>query len=197
MENKLNATEAARYFVSGDALFTIRNPKTGGEFTFAVYNAANKAGVLYVKAVDGKTRTYMGAIVGGKFRPSGDVMQDSPMVKAFDWLLARLSSGSDLNGVEFIQKAVSLTPEKIAEVHAALRTLANVCDGAVKRDHMGFNGRDSEMGHNLAGLSSLTPMQAGIALRMLRKYGRQVRLSFVDYTPKPKTPKTTVEEVEE
>lgn len=71
-----------------------------------------------------------------------------------------------------------ITVEQVAEVHQALRVLAGVCDGAVKRDGCGFNGGDSRVGHELAGRAKLTKSQAILGYKVLQKYHRQVGLSF-------------------
>jgi len=52
----------------------------------------------------------------------------------------------------------------------ALRSLAQVCDGAASRDDSGFNGIDSAFGKNLAEREKLTRRQATAALKMLKKY---------------------------
>ena len=52
----------------------------------------------------------------------------------------------------------------------ALRSLAQVCDGAAARDDIGFNGIDSDFGKALAEREKLTRRQATAALKMLKKY---------------------------
>ena len=70
--------------------------------------------------------------------------------------------------------ATLIAPELKAVVHASLRLLAGVCDGAFMRDGAGYNGRDANFGHDLANQESLSDRQAIAAMRMLRKYRRQI-----------------------
>jgi hypothetical protein len=55
-----------------------------------------------------------------------------------------------------------------------LRLLAHVCDGAGKKDDIGFNKTDSAFGHSLAAANSLSDKQHFYAQRMLAKYKRQL-----------------------
>jgi SWI/SNF-related matrix-associated actin-dependent regulator 1 of chromatin subfamily A len=67
-----------------------------------------------------------------------------------------------------------LPPADVERIHAALRTLAGMCDGAQAEDGHGFNKFDAAFGHDLAGRESLSPRQALAARKMLRKYSRQI-----------------------
>src|SRR5215211_5188551 len=49
-----------------------------------------------------------------------------------------------------------VTPTLRAAVIKGLRYLANACDGARKRDSVGFNKYDADLGHELAAKTSLT-----------------------------------------
>jgi hypothetical protein len=69
---------------------------------------------------------------------------------------------------------LQMTDEVKAAVHHALRMLAGVCDGAVQQDGIGFNGQDTQFGHELAAAASLTNMQAAYGKLMLRKYHGQL-----------------------
>jgi hypothetical protein len=68
----------------------------------------------------------------------------------------------------------ALTEAEITKIHAALRTLAEACDGANSKDGSGFNKMDAAFGHGLAMRETLTEKQALAARRMLRKYKRQI-----------------------
>jgi hypothetical protein len=59
-------------------------------------------------------------------------------------------------------------------VHAAVRYLANRCDGAHELDGQGFNKQDSFNGHSWARAARLTDEQAEEAREMVRKYKRQI-----------------------
>lgn len=71
-------------------------------------------------------------------------------------------------------EAQSMTPEQITAVRVNLGALVSVCDGAVENDAMGFNGVDAKVGHALARLSELEPIQAAYARALLGKYKRQL-----------------------
>ncbi len=72
------------------------------------------------------------------------------------------------------KKAPTIPPEVTKDTHDALRILAGMCDGARKKDHAGFNAMDSAYGKSLAGQGTLTPRQVIVALKMIRKYARQL-----------------------
>ena len=75
---------------------------------------------------------------------------------------------------EIEREAPTMQPDRIAAVHACLRMLAGVCDGALKRDGAGFNGCDAGIGHSLAMRDGITPKQAVLGLKLVRKYKRQI-----------------------
>ena len=67
-----------------------------------------------------------------------------------------------------------LAASVVAAIHANLRTLAGVCDGARDQDGMGYNGLDSAFGKSLAARPTLTDRQALAARKMLAKYKGQL-----------------------
>jgi SNF2 family DNA or RNA helicase len=70
--------------------------------------------------------------------------------------------------------AASLTPEQIAAIHAALRTVASYdADNARVLNGVGFSKLDTIFGTELAAQASLRPRQAAAAMKMIRKYRRQ------------------------
>lgn len=71
-------------------------------------------------------------------------------------------------------EALGLTLEMISKIHDGLRSLAMVCDGAVDKDNVGFNGCDSRIGKSLAAQQTLSPKQAALGKRLLKKYSRQL-----------------------
>jgi ribonuclease HI len=71
------------------------------------------------------------------------------------------------------------TPALVRAVLDGLRYLAGACDGARKRDSVGFNRFDSELGHRLAGKEELKPGELSAARTILRKYFGQLQ----DYDP--------------
>ena len=80
---------------------------------------------------------------------------------------------------EIAEEAVLLTGADIEAVHERLRYLASVCDGAMERDGQGFNGTDTRIGKQLAGLLSLTPKQAALGARITHKYRGQLEAAEV------------------
>jgi len=62
----------------------------------------------------------------------------------------------------------------MSEVQRALRYLAGVCDYANRKDERGFNAFDAKFGHGLASQPFLTSGQEDVAMKMLRKYRKQL-----------------------
>jgi SNF2-related domain/Helicase conserved C-terminal domain len=71
-------------------------------------------------------------------------------------------------------EAGGLTAAQTAAVHEALRYLSAACDGARAKDGSGFNKFDAPLGKDLASRASLTPRQAALGRRVLRKYQAQL-----------------------
>jgi len=67
---------------------------------------------------------------------------------------------------------------KYGQLEKALIYLAGRCDGAIKQDGQGFNGRDTEFGHSLADQilrgRTLSPKQRSVAERMVKTYKKQL-----------------------
>lgn len=75
---------------------------------------------------------------------------------------------------ELIQESLLLTSSQMRAIHEGVRMLSLVCDGARELDGNGYNKFDARLGHELARQSSLTPGQAALARRVLRKYSKQI-----------------------
>lgn len=72
-------------------------------------------------------------------------------------------------------KGIRLTPEEEALVREALQIVAGYDpDKARARNGVGFSKFDGELGHRLAKTSHYSPRQALVALRLARKYRRQL-----------------------
>lgn len=82
---------------------------------------------------------------------------------------ARSARRADLDA-----EAARLTEEQIKAIHAALVRLAQMCDGAMALDGMGFNRIDTAIGHDLAYRVFLTPRQAALGKKIVRKYRGQL-----------------------
>lgn len=76
--------------------------------------------------------------------------------------------------------AAKLTPLNILAIHDALQRLAGLCDGASTEDGMGFAKIDVRIGHSLARAARLTPKQAALGQRLVRKYRRQLGAGTLD-----------------
>jgi SWI/SNF-related matrix-associated actin-dependent regulator of chromatin subfamily A-like protein 1 len=72
------------------------------------------------------------------------------------------------------EAAEKLTADEIFRIHNDLRRLASVCDGTLTEDGVGFNRCDTAIGRSLAARSNLTPRQAALGQKILRKYRRQL-----------------------
>jgi len=80
----------------------------------------------------------------------------------------------DVSRSDIESEAAEMSVTEIADVHAQLRLLAAMCDGAQAQDGAGFNKCDTGIGKRLAGLSTLTPKQAALGKRLVHKYRRQL-----------------------
>jgi hypothetical protein len=77
------------------------------------------------------------------------------------------------------RKAITQAASRVTEAHrgvahAALRRIAGMCDGAVALDGHGFNRLDAHIGRSLAERERLTDRQVALALKLVRKYRRQL-----------------------
>jgi hypothetical protein len=68
----------------------------------------------------------------------------------------------------------SLSEADVARIHAAVRYLAERCDGASVEDGMGFNKLDTNFGYAMAGQEKLSVKQAAACRKMLTKYAKQL-----------------------
>jgi len=80
---------------------------------------------------------------------------------------------------EVVKEAETITPEEIKTVHASLRYLAALCDGAMAQDGTGFNKFDAPIGRNLAYEASLTPKQAILGRKIIKKYRKQLESALI------------------
>ncbi len=67
------------------------------------------------------------------------------------------------------------TPALVRAAIDGLRYLSGACDGARKRDAVGFNSFDAELGHRLARKEELRPGELSAARKILRKYFGQLQ----------------------
>lgn len=83
-----------------------------------------------------------------------------------------------MNNEEAEMSAYSVDSTSSTTAEGLICSLANMCDGAYITDGNGFNKFDTEFGHSLAKTAMLgkpwTHKQASAALKLLRKYQRQL-----------------------
>jgi hypothetical protein len=78
-------------------------------------------------------------------------------------------------------EALNLTGEQIEAIHIALHKLSAMDrDYARVQNSIGFNKLDSEIGHSLAELPSLTSKQAALGKRIVLKYRRQLSAELIN-----------------
>jgi len=69
-------------------------------------------------------------------------------------------------------------------LESAILYLAGQCDGAVARDGAGFNARDTEFGHSLAGQiaqgRNLSQKQQAAASKIVRTYRKQLQAAGIE-----------------
>lgn len=75
---------------------------------------------------------------------------------------------------EIVEAAADITQAQIKAVHLGLQMLAGKCDGARALDGAGFSAVDVRIGHEFAERSFLTPRQAVLGQKFIRKYRRQL-----------------------
>lgn len=75
---------------------------------------------------------------------------------------------------ELAAVAERLGPEHIAQIHRCMQLLAGRCDGARTLDGAGFSRIDLDLGHSLAAAPRLSPKQAALGLKLVRKYRGQL-----------------------
>lgn len=77
-------------------------------------------------------------------------------------------------------KVSEYAEETKAIVHRAVEELAIRCDGAADLDGVGFNRLDSRIGKSLAAQSKLSERQTWLALKIIKKYRRQLEAYLGD-----------------
>jgi SWI/SNF-related matrix-associated actin-dependent regulator 1 of chromatin subfamily A len=72
------------------------------------------------------------------------------------------------------EEGAEMSSDQIAATHEAVKHLAVRCDRAYEKDDSGYNRIDTAIGHNLAGQDNLSPAQAALARKVVRKYSGQL-----------------------
>lgn len=73
------------------------------------------------------------------------------------------------------EEAASMTPDQIEAIHRCMMTLASMdMDHAAELNGMGFSKSDSYLGHDLAGMVSLSARHAVLGRKLVQRYRRQL-----------------------
>jgi SWI/SNF-related matrix-associated actin-dependent regulator 1 of chromatin subfamily A len=109
---------------------------------------------------------------------------DSCLDRVTDWTEAEVEEVEPVTKVRLTFERVAAEARLVSDrcvelVHQGMKMLAGVCDGAVKRDDVGFSGVDVRIGHALAHRTSITQKQAALGWRILCKYHRQLGDAFI------------------
>lgn len=81
--------------------------------------------------------------------------------------------------------AAEYSIDSVAMIEYAIKSLAGVCDGAIKQDGIGYNGTDTKFGHRMAAIESgewSVDMLITSAM-VLRKYANQLSMYGIDIMP--------------
>tara|TARA_Y100000817_G_scaffold73832_1_gene56671 strand:- start:10 stop:1944 length:1935 start_codon:yes stop_codon:yes gene_type:complete len=80
---------------------------------------------------------------------------------------------------QLVEEGEALTQAQILKIHEGLRIVASMDqDRARELNGVGFSAFDGRIGHSLAEAASLSPAQAAIGRRLVRKYRRQLGDEF-------------------
>jgi SWI/SNF-related matrix-associated actin-dependent regulator 1 of chromatin subfamily A len=101
--------------------------------------------------------------------------KDIQIDKSWGTMISVIDSATKNTRRDQIEKeAEEITGMEIEDIHAKLKYLASMCDGARELDGVGFSRIDANIGHSLAGAIELTPKQAVLGRRLVHKYRRQL-----------------------
>ena len=119
-------------------------------------------------------RAFVGALVSRKGRFPIEPMQHQHNHKGI--FILRKGNGNLPEELDMNDTITITTTDARAEIRKALAYLAgNDQDHAAEQNGIGFNGADSQFGHDLAKREDLTENQYRAGLKMLQKYRAQLR----------------------
>ena len=85
------------------------------------------------------------------------------------------ASTANVRREQITLESIGLKPEEVLAIHEALRLLAGLdSDHAAFQNDIGYNGCDTRIGHSLANRLELSPKQAALGKRIIKKYHRQL-----------------------
>jgi hypothetical protein len=97
MGHQLATDQVGPFALAGDALFTIRNTKTGNRLTFRIEACKDKAGLYFVSVLTGPENThsytYLGLIRGSHYAHGrkSRIKEDAQSAQAFAWFWTHLT----------------------------------------------------------------------------------------------------------
>lgn len=130
---------------------------------------------VYHFVLDGSLDCRMVDIIVGKQEIMDKALDRTcPPPEASEPVLPHARRHVSATRAEIEEESAKLTEEQIQIVHSGLKQLAGRCDHAARLDDAGFSKVDVRVGHSLADSLFLTPKQAALGRRLIRKYRRQV-----------------------
>jgi SWI/SNF-related matrix-associated actin-dependent regulator 1 of chromatin subfamily A len=94
--------------------------------------------------------------------------------------VAREKAKGDVKRKKAKAAVANVTAEQRTAAHEAMQLLAGRCDGARTEDGAGFNKLDTHLGKRLAASPELTDAQVLAAIRLARKYRRQLSPTMIE-----------------
>lgn len=88
----LDRSKISTFLLSGNAIATVANVKSGNRFTYRVRQCKNDAALAFVQVLSGPDNTsdyaYLGTIRAGQYAhgTKSRISDDAPSAKAFAWL---------------------------------------------------------------------------------------------------------------
>ena len=130
--------------------------------------------------VDGSLDAKMAAILVAKQKVIDQALDDEPQALDDSAVMGAIF-GAKEQAIKATAKreadavlTADMTDENVADIHAVLRVLADLCDGAHATDGTGYNRMDTAFGKQLAAQSSITKRQALAGKKMAHKYQGQL-----------------------
>lgn len=81
-----------------------------------------------------------------------------------------------------------MTKSATDTLHHAVEYLASRCDGATKHDQVGFSAFDADFGHSLASQERWSEKQTAAAMKLLKRYRKQLKAAGIDIENLPEIP---------
>lgn len=141
-----------------------------------VHRIGQDRGVLiYYLVVEDSLEARMANVIASKMEVIRKAVENNGEEEEIPLLLEEVAQEPRRAAPTSSGKGIRLTPEEEALVREALQIVAGYDpDKARARNGVGFSKFDGELGHRLAKAPHYSPRQALVALRLARKYRRQL-----------------------